>query len=158
LLSACLGYIIPNPTLDIHPKLLMMSGDQFYVTLPSNIEKDDTASNFRVKIPNHIKLDGEWEVGLAEIIYMYSWINLSSTNYDNFIQVKISNVPEHKKHHDLMYIEPSHYESINELLNSINNQIKKREYFKIDCRLLIQFRYDNLSRLVTLTVDPDYID
>ena len=49
-----------------------MSSDQFYVTLPSNTEKDDTASNFRVKLPNHIKLEGEWEVGLAEIIYMYS--------------------------------------------------------------------------------------
>jgi hypothetical protein len=27
------------------------------------------------KLSNRIELDGDWEVGLAEIIYPYSWFN-----------------------------------------------------------------------------------
>lgn len=132
--------------------------DQFFITLPSNTEKDSTASNFRVKLPNHIKLDGEWEVGLAEIIYINSWFNLNAQNYNNLIQIKLSDVPGHAKLHDKIFIPPSYYESIDELLNALNIEIKRRQHYKINGRLLIQFGYDRHSRLVSLTVDPKYID
>ena len=54
---------------------------EFYVTLPSNssIEyfNDKKISNFVTKLPKTIQLDGEWEVGIAEIDYPDTWYNIS---------------------------------------------------------------------------------
>ena len=55
-----------------------MSRSQFYLTLPSNTEAGCTASNFHVRLPNRIKLEGDWEVGLAKIIYPFSWYNFQT--------------------------------------------------------------------------------
>ena len=45
---------------------------EFYVTLPNNSSMqyfpDNKTSNF--------VLDGEWEVGLAEIVYPHTWYNI----------------------------------------------------------------------------------
>jgi hypothetical protein len=49
----------------------------FYVTLPSNASMDLFPDNligkYSTKLFNPIDLDGEWEVGLAEIMYPVSW-------------------------------------------------------------------------------------
>jgi hypothetical protein len=58
--------------------------DQFFITLPSNVHEDSSASNFHVNLPQRIKLDGEWEVGLAEIIYPNSWYHVKQNNYIKF--------------------------------------------------------------------------
>ena len=46
---------------------------EFYVTLPSNSSiqyfPDNKTSNFVTKLSRTLQLDGEWEVGLAEIDY-----------------------------------------------------------------------------------------
>ena len=42
----------------------------FYVNLPSNVTglmENNTPSRFSVPLPQRIKLEGKWEVGLAEI-------------------------------------------------------------------------------------------
>ena len=50
----------------------------FYMTLPSNTKLDgNTTSNFRVRLPQKIQLDGDWEVALVEIMYPHSWYNVS---------------------------------------------------------------------------------
>ena len=52
----------------------------FYVELVSNVSEEyfpnNTVSNFITKLSNRMHLDGEWEVGLAEISYSYSWYNV----------------------------------------------------------------------------------
>ena len=52
---------------------------EFYVTLPSNSSMqyfpDNKTSNFVTKLPRTLQLDGEWEVGLAEIVYPHTWYN-----------------------------------------------------------------------------------
>ena len=62
----------------------------FYVTLPSNsspIEHpENTLTNYRVKLPQPISLEGQWEVGLAEIIFPHQWNNIdkdSKYSYTN---------------------------------------------------------------------------
>ena len=48
-----------------------MKESEFYVKLPSNSSmqyfSDNKTSNFVTKLPKTPQLDGEWEVGLAEI-------------------------------------------------------------------------------------------
>ena len=53
---------------------------EFYVTLPSNSSMqyfpDNKTSNFAMKLSRTLQLDGEWEVGLAEIDYPHTWYNI----------------------------------------------------------------------------------
>lgn len=57
----------------------------FYVTLPSNssptVYPNNKLTNYRVKLPQPISLEGQWEVGLAEMIYPHQWYNI-----DKFIK------------------------------------------------------------------------
>ena len=50
---------------------------EFYVTLPSNSSveyfPDNKTLNFVTKLSRTLQLDGEWEVGLAEIDYPHTW-------------------------------------------------------------------------------------
>ena len=53
---------------------------KFYVTLPSNSSMeyfpDNKTSIFVTKLSRTLQLDGEWEVGLAEIDYPHTWYNI----------------------------------------------------------------------------------
>jgi len=80
---------------------------QFYLTLPSNTVENynqyrkpvdnqardiavpsetswvNKQSEYRVHLPQSIHLEGEWEVGLSEIIYPHSWFNIYSDGPTN---------------------------------------------------------------------------
>jgi hypothetical protein len=43
----------------------------------SELFPSNTASSYRTKLPDALELDGNWEVGLKEIIFPHSWPNLS---------------------------------------------------------------------------------
>jgi len=53
--------------------------DSFYMFLPSNVE-DVTRQNIIAKnvthLPQTVKLHGDWEVGLSEILYTKTWFNI----------------------------------------------------------------------------------
>ena len=53
---------------------------EFYVTLPGNSSMqyfpDNKTSKFVTKLSRTPQLDGEWEVGLAEIVYPHTWYNI----------------------------------------------------------------------------------
>ena len=53
---------------------------EFYVTLPNNSSMQyfpgNTTSNFVTKLSRTLQLDGEWEVGLAEIDYPHTWYDM----------------------------------------------------------------------------------
>ena len=52
----------------------------FYLTLPSNSSMDyfpdNTMTRYTTKLPKRIQLEGDWEVGLAEIQYTRLWFNI----------------------------------------------------------------------------------
>jgi hypothetical protein len=54
----------------------------FYITLPSdssaNYYPDNTIARFTTKLPERIRLEGEYEMGLAEIIYPHTWYNVDN--------------------------------------------------------------------------------
>ena len=53
---------------------------EFYVTLPSNSSMqyfaDNKTSNFVTKLSRPLQLNGECELGLAEIDYPHTWYNI----------------------------------------------------------------------------------
>jgi hypothetical protein len=54
----------------------------FYITLPSdssaNYYPDNTIARFVTKLPERIRFEGEYEMGLAEIIYPHTWYNVDN--------------------------------------------------------------------------------
>jgi hypothetical protein len=66
--------------------------NHFHLTLPSNSSLDsypqNTVARFTVKLPETIQLDGDFEFGLAEIIYPHSWYNLNNLTRQYWIGVK----------------------------------------------------------------------
>jgi hypothetical protein len=64
----------------------------FHVTLPSDSSMsyfpDNTIAHFTTQLPETIQLDGDYEVGLAEIIYPHSWYNLDNLRRQYWVGVK----------------------------------------------------------------------
>ncbi|GFX53828.1 uncharacterized protein F54H12.2 [Trichonephila clavipes] len=56
----------------------------FYITLPSDCSMhffpENKISHFKTQLPSPVCLNGEWEVGMSEIIYPHSWLNVNETN------------------------------------------------------------------------------
>jgi hypothetical protein len=69
----------------------------FYVTLPSDSTADYYPNNmvapFVTKLPEHIRLEGDYEIELAEFIYSHSWYN--ADNKDG--KYRIAAIPKVEK-------------------------------------------------------------
>lgn len=87
-----------------------------FLTLPSNssasVFLNNTQSEFRTQLPEAIELEGEWEMGLAEIMYPKSWYNLLHNE-----QITIGSAFN-------MEIKQGLHESVEELFKVINENIK----------------------------------
>ena len=56
----------------------------FYMTLPSNasmkMHPDNTLTHYVTALPQRIDLTGEWECGLAEVLYPHTWCNVTEND------------------------------------------------------------------------------
>ncbi|GFT12058.1 uncharacterized protein TNCV_726451 [Trichonephila clavipes] len=43
-------------------------------------DAENKISHFKTQLPSPVCLNGEWELGLSEIIYPHSWLNVNETN------------------------------------------------------------------------------
>ena len=70
----------------------MMS--EFYLTLPSNSSMkyypENTLTSFTTRLPNSIRLEGDWDVGLVEIQYPHNWYNIPEDIQKRSFSVRIS--------------------------------------------------------------------
>jgi hypothetical protein len=61
----------------------------FYITLPSdssaNYYPDNTIARFVTKLPERIRFDGEYKMGLAEIIYPHTWYNVDNEDGKSWV-------------------------------------------------------------------------
>ena len=76
----------------------MSLGDQFQVTLPSNVKGHDknTRGQNETTLATPLDLPGEWEVALIDITHPHSWINL---NKEYHLAVPTFFLDEEQKHH-----------------------------------------------------------
>jgi len=123
--------------------------DQFYVTIPSNTHEDNTASSFRIVLPQRIRLEGEWEVGLAEIIYPNSWHHLTDDTYIDY--------EYYDGHKGRINLEKGHYNNSEELFSMINMQIINYSVLHYDVRVL-EFGFNSdLKRVIVIVDNCDMI-
>ena len=89
---------------------------ELYVMLPSNSSTqyfpDNKTSNFLTKLPRTLQLDGEWEVGLAEIDYPHTWYNIREGK--NSVEIYVPDVWFQE-----ISIQPGYYEKVQDVIERI---------------------------------------
>ena len=130
--------------------------EDFYVTLPSNVKSQtshvNTVANFVTKLPHRIRLEGEWEVGLAEISYSISWYNLSQD-----CRIKLCTIDDTSKKmlvKDGQTIPAGRYDNLKELTDRIK-QASQNYYRDTSGRPLMlitqpNLLYDENTRRITI--------
>jgi hypothetical protein len=109
---------------------------QFYLTLPSNSSEkyypDNTLTHFITKLHNDVSLDGEWEVGLADIMYPRNWYNVDHQHLTLICTNCSKIVPEFtldegipKDYEIRVGIPSGYYNTAQELVEVLNNSITK---------------------------------
>ena len=150
--------------------------ENFYLTLPSNTRDFDsnTTAEFRVRLPNPLELDGDWEVGLVEIQYPFSWNNLkgghSIDTQDNWILVTFTEkFPVFKNGMIAVKIPPGYYGNIESMINAIEKALaawtipgdKSTENPSIRSEIsltkLVQLSYDTTYQKTKLKLDTTAI-
>ena len=121
--------------------------EDFYIYLPSNVKSlyfENTSANYKTKLARPLKFKEEYEVGLAEITYTYSFLNIKEDEilelvYQNKIRnlESVGTLREYKNNVKIvpLILKKGSY-TIEELINSINKTIYLNE------------EYDSLPHLV----------
>lgn len=111
----------------------------FYVTLISDSSKhffpDNKISQFTTQLPTAIHLTGgEWEVGLADLIYTHTWYNVRKDN--NLFGFSIDEGPLEGRR-----VPAGYYQTVPDLLKAMTLTSHKNK---------IQFSYHDITKRVTL--------
>ena len=113
---------------------------EFYITLPSNSSlqyfPDNKTSNFVMKLSRTLQLDGEWEVGLAEIDYLHTWYDIREGK--NSVEIYVTD-----KWAQEFSIQPGCYEKVIDVIDAL---CKAGLANLID----VVVRYDETSKRVTV--------
>ena len=126
-----------------------MSGTHFYLTLPSNasldVFPDNKTTEYRVKLPQPIDLDGNWEVGLYSISYPNTWYTLRNLIVDtHFYYVEGTGWPS------VATMKYGHYETMQYFVKNMNASLE----LEIGNSTTIYLTYSTLTGKVTVHLKP----
>jgi hypothetical protein len=126
-----------------------MSGTHFYLTLPSNasldVFPDNKTTEYCVKLPQPVELDGNWEVGLHSIFYPNTWYTLRDINVDtHFYYDEGIGWPSSAA------IKYGHYKTMEEYIKGMNDALKQEISNNTD----IYLTYSALTGKVTVHLKP----
>lgn len=109
-----------------------MSGEDFYITLPSNAATNSSSTAFRITLPRTVRLTGEWEVALVELIYPYSWYNVDVTERLYLgLETQTEETRNDLKGILMRNLRKGHYSTVSELLSAIIEDIPQEFRDKI---------------------------
>ena len=111
---------------------------QFYIHLPSDssfgVYPDNTIAKYSTKLSKAIDLDGQYEVGLSEIIYPTNYFNFDNRekDYRFWIQIVTKVVNPETREEELVenvrkrrLVKSGNYKSLNDFLTIFNRQISE---------------------------------
>jgi hypothetical protein len=100
-------------------------GNHFYLTLPSdayvNYYPGNTASHFVAKLPERVRLDGNYEVGPSEIIYPHTWNNVDNRKQKYCVGVLGSG----ELFGGIAYVKTGYYRDGNAFASSLTQQLTR---------------------------------
>ena len=126
-----------------------MSGTHFHLTLPSNasldVFPDNKTTEYRVKLPQPIDLDGNWEVGLYSISYPNTWYTQRNLIVDtHFYYVEGTGWPS------VSTMKYGHYETMQDFVKNMNASLE----LEIGNSTTIYLTYSTLTGKVTVHLKP----
>src|ERR1700733_11604337 len=140
----------------------------FYLTLPSNSSMhyypDNTVTHYTTRLANDISLSGDWEVGLVEIQYQHSWINL--TEYEGRISYSRSidfGLGKRSSIQKIIRLPRTYYETpaelvqvLNECLSdedkAMNTYVENIGQEESELSPKISFKYNDITKRITAFV------
>ena len=113
----------------------MSTTNDFYVALESNADLQNHPKNkpnsFKVTLQTPIDLAGEWETGLAQLIFPHSWheaiLSLANQHHHHLFLIKLHIKGDAKDDPTMpgywreLHIQPTQYHTIKDLLLAIRN-------------------------------------
>jgi hypothetical protein len=87
--------------------------DHFYLTLPSN----------DVKLPERIRLDDDYELGVTEVVYPHTWYNVD--NDDEKYWIYTYNVAANHFPFPKMYPKSAFYDEVETFASSLTHQVAR---------------------------------
>jgi hypothetical protein len=97
----------------------------FYITLPSdssaNYYPDNTIARFVTKLPERIRLEGEYEMGLAEIIYPHTWYNVDNEDKKYWVAA----IGSGSNRMQTVYLPSGYYESGSDIAAVLNREFSR---------------------------------
>jgi hypothetical protein len=85
---------------------------------------NNKTSHFTVKLPKILTLDGKWSVGLAEIYYPNTFLNIAPENNKIFFKWKTD------RYFEECVVEVKNFDSVEDLLNRINQCVVAQHDWK----------------------------
>ena len=106
----------------------MQRSKGFFLTLPSNsclsTFPSNTVANFKVKLPESISLEGDWEVALVEMLYSHTWSTIREGNQQTFIY-------DAGTGYTTGLINSGHYNTVVDVVRALNSCMTKEAKEKI---------------------------
>ena len=125
-----------------------MSGTHFYLTLPSNsslgVFPDNKTTSYRVKLPQTIDLEGNWEVGLYSVSYPNTWYTLQDGSDTHIFYMGTSGVFQQA------IIDYGYYQSMQDFVKAVNKALARNVNDNI------KLTYNTLNGKVTVQVKKGY--
>ena len=97
---------------------------------------NNKVEEFKVQLPKTIELDGQWEVGLAEIQYPHSWYNIQENEFLLTINGSES-----------ILLQQGYYKDVDEICQHLNASIKRKLTMKN-----VHFEFNKLNQKVALYI------
>ena len=123
--------------------------NHFYLTLPSDSSAayypNNTIARYVTKLPERIRLDGEYEVGLSEFVYPHTWYNVDNKNEIYWIGTR--NITTNRLART--YIKSGYYRDGDEFASSLTHQATrvgafvKFTFVKRTSRIRMQIRHSD---------------
>lgn len=124
-----------------------MGEAQFYITLPSNssvnVYPENTVSNYITKLPQEVNLNGEWEVGLAEMQYPRTWINVREGQHWIYFRGGAHEMVNADK------IPIGYYDTVQDLIDEIHQALER---LSTQAALNIRLSYEKIANRVKFTI------
>jgi hypothetical protein len=89
----------------------------------ANYYPDNRIARFVTKLPERIRLEGEYEVGLAEIIYPHTWYNVDKRKKKYYIGVLGSGELS-----GVAYVKTGYYKDGNAFASSLTHQVTRTRF------------------------------
>ena len=116
-----------------------MSDNDFYITLESNGDianhPENTQNKFKITLQTPIDLQGEWETGLAQLIFPHSWhekiIQETDQHHHHLFLLKLhvkgdaGNDASKKNYWRDLHIAPRNYHTIRDILLAIRYAVEQ---------------------------------